>query len=343
MSVDLAHIRQVMAEADCLFNNDEVEAAIGRVAEAINRDLGETNPVVFCVMNGGLIFSGKLLPLLDFPLELSYLHATRYRNETSGGELFWKAKPEISFIDRDVLIIDDILDEGHTLSAIIDFCKHAGARAVHTAVLVDKEHERRPGPTSRPASPASTAPTATCSATAWTTRATGATPRASSRSRGSEMAGPRYLDQQLFAELASGAGNAPRGRQHHNFHRMEEPCHRMAVGLQPNTYIPPHRHLDAGKAEALIVLKGRLGLLVFAEDGELLDKRELSAAGDCPGVDLPPGVFHALVVLEPDSILFECKAGPYRPLGEGEFASWAPAEGSADAPAYRDWMRAQFA
>ncbi|MGU2595769.1 phosphoribosyltransferase family protein, partial [Pseudomonas aeruginosa] len=86
MSVDLAHIRQVMAEADCLFNNDEVEAAIGRVAEAINRDLGETNPVVFCVMNGGLIFSGKLLPLLDFPLELSYLHATRYRNETSGGE-----------------------------------------------------------------------------------------------------------------------------------------------------------------------------------------------------------------------------------------------------------------
>ncbi|KXC36764.1 cupin [Pseudomonas aeruginosa] len=157
------------------------------------------------------------------------------------------------------------------------------------------------------------------------------------------MTGPRYLDQQLFVELASGAGNAPRGRQHHNFHRMEEPCHRMAVGLQPNTYIPPHRHLDAGKAEALIVLKGRLGLLVFAEDGELLDKRELSAAGDCPGVDLPPGVFHALVVLEPDSILFECKAGPYRPLGEGEFASWAPAEGSADAPAYRDWMRAQFA
>jgi|GEM_PF-3789252 len=67
MSVDLAHIRQVRAEADCLFNNDEVEAAIGRVAEAINRDLGETNPVVFCVMNGGLIFSGKLLPLLDFP------------------------------------------------------------------------------------------------------------------------------------------------------------------------------------------------------------------------------------------------------------------------------------
>lgn len=146
MPVDLEHIRQVMAESDCLYSEAEVEAAIDAVAEKINAELAERNPVVFCVMNGGLIFSGKLVTKLNFPLELSYLHATRYRNETSGGELFWKAKPEISFIDRDVLIIDDILDEGHTLSAIIDFCKHAGARAVHTAVLVDKEHERKARP-----------------------------------------------------------------------------------------------------------------------------------------------------------------------------------------------------
>ncbi len=146
MSVDLAHIRQVMAEADCLFTEAEVEAGIDRVAQAINAELADRNPVAFCVMNGGLIFSGKLLPKLNFPLELSYLHATRYRNQTSGGELFWKAKPEVSFIDREVLIIDDILDEGHTLAAIIDFCKHAGASAVHTAVLIDKDHDRKARP-----------------------------------------------------------------------------------------------------------------------------------------------------------------------------------------------------
>jgi hypoxanthine phosphoribosyltransferase len=146
MSADLAHIRQVMAEADCLYTEAQVEAAIAQVADAINGELAERNPVVFCVMNGGLIFAGKLLPKLGFPLELSYLHATRYRNETSGGELFWKAKPEISFIDRDVLIIDDILDEGHTLAAIIDFCKHAGAAHVHTAVLIDKTHDRKARP-----------------------------------------------------------------------------------------------------------------------------------------------------------------------------------------------------
>ncbi|AIL63705.1 hypoxanthine-guanine phosphoribosyltransferase [Pseudomonas alkylphenolica] len=143
MSADLEHIRQVMREADCLYNEAEVEAAIARVGAQISEVLAESNPVVFCVMNGGLIFAGKLLTHLQFPLESSYLHATRYRNQTSGGDLFWKAKPEVSFIDRDVLIIDDILDEGHTLSAIIDFCKHAGARAVHTAVLIDKDHDRK--------------------------------------------------------------------------------------------------------------------------------------------------------------------------------------------------------
>ncbi|WP_312255336.1 hypoxanthine-guanine phosphoribosyltransferase [Stutzerimonas nitrititolerans] len=146
MSVDLAHIRQIMAEADCLHPEAEVEAAIDAVASQINAQLAERNPVVFCVMNGGLIFAGKLAPKLNFPLELSYLHATRYCNQTSGGELFWKAKPEISFIDRDVLIIDDILDEGHTLGAIIDFCRHAGAAAVHTAVLIDKDHQRKARP-----------------------------------------------------------------------------------------------------------------------------------------------------------------------------------------------------
>lgn len=146
MSTDLAHIRQVMVEADCLFSEAEVEAAIEAVAGQINAELAEANPVVFCVMNGGLIFSGKLLTKLHFPLELSYLHATRYRNQTSGGELFWKAKPEISFIDRPVLIIDDILDEGHTLSAILEFCRHAGASAVYTAVLVDKDHQRKASP-----------------------------------------------------------------------------------------------------------------------------------------------------------------------------------------------------
>ncbi|MBT8766150.1 WbuC family cupin fold metalloprotein [Metapseudomonas boanensis] len=157
------------------------------------------------------------------------------------------------------------------------------------------------------------------------------------------MAAPRYLDQGLFSELAEKAAASPRKRQHHNFHEMDEPCHRLAVGLQPGTYIPPHRHLSADKAECLLVLKGRLGLLIFDEQGAVLEQRELVAGGDCVGVDLPPGLFHALVVLEPDSLLFECKAGPYRPLGDGEQANWAPREGDPGAVDYLAWMCSLFA
>lgn len=156
------------------------------------------------------------------------------------------------------------------------------------------------------------------------------------------MAMPSFLDQTLFADLAKKAAANPRGRQHHNFHQMEEPCHRMAVGLQPSTYIPPHRHQNADKAETLVVVRGRLGLLIFDESGQVTDKRVLQAGGDCLGVDLPAGIYHGLVVLEADSVMFECKASPFRPVGEGDLAHWAPREGEAGVAEYQAWMRAQF-
>lgn len=151
-----------------------------------------------------------------------------------------------------------------------------------------------------------------------------------------------FLDRNLFAALAQQAAVSPRQRSHHNFHAMEEPCHRLAVGLQPDTYIAPHRHLTADKAETLLVLQGRIGLLLFGESGELQGTRLLEAGGECVGVDLAPGQFHALAVLAADSLLFECKAGPYRPLGEGEQAPWAPREGEAGVAEYLAWMKAQF-
>jgi cupin fold WbuC family metalloprotein len=92
----------------------------------------------------------------------------------------------------------------------------------------------------------------------------------------------------------------------------------------------------------LLVLKGKLGLLIFDESGAVLSRSVLQAGGDCVGVDLPAGVFHGLVALEADSLMFECKAGPYRPVGEGEQAHWAPREGEPGVAEYHAWMRAQF-
>lgn len=143
MSIDLDHVKQVMKEADCLYSQQQIEAAMDSMAADITQTLQDSNPIVYSVMNGGLIIAGQLLTRLDFPMEVGYLHATRYRNKLSGGELFWKARAEHSLVGRTVLIIDDILDEGHTLAAIVEYCRDAGAEQVLTCVLLDKRHERK--------------------------------------------------------------------------------------------------------------------------------------------------------------------------------------------------------
>jgi len=132
----------VMRAADCLFDQATVEAALDRMAESINRDMASRDAVVICIMNGGLVASGLLMPRLRFPLRLDYLHASRYRERTAGTELHWKVDPTQPLAGKDLLIIDDILDEGYTLEAIIRFCHEQSPASVRAAVLVQKEHDR---------------------------------------------------------------------------------------------------------------------------------------------------------------------------------------------------------
>ncbi|MCH8507031.1 MAG: hypoxanthine-guanine phosphoribosyltransferase [Ectothiorhodospiraceae bacterium] len=146
MTDTAAEMTQVFEEADCLVNEQQVFQAIDSLATRITADLQHCNPLLFCVMNGGLILTGQLLPRLRFPVQAEYLHATRYRQETTGGILEWKLQPDADMHGRTVLIVDDILDEGTTLSAIADYCKAQGADRVLTAVLVDKLHDRKARP-----------------------------------------------------------------------------------------------------------------------------------------------------------------------------------------------------
>lgn len=145
MSVTQEHIQQVYDEADCLFSAEQVTAALDDIAKRITTKHHNNNPLVLCVMNGGLIVTGELLLRLNFPLEQDYLHATRYRGETQGGELEWLAEPKHSLKDRHVLVVDDILDEGYTLAAIVKYCQQAGAHNVETVALVEKLHDRKQG------------------------------------------------------------------------------------------------------------------------------------------------------------------------------------------------------
>jgi hypoxanthine phosphoribosyltransferase len=132
----------VRRQADCLFDRSAVEAAFDRMAAGITRDMAGGDVVVVCVMNGGLVACGALLPRLPFLLRVDYMHASRYRERTAGDELHWKVEPAQSLAGKDVLVVDDILDEGYTLEAIIRFCRQQAAASVRAAVLVQKEHDR---------------------------------------------------------------------------------------------------------------------------------------------------------------------------------------------------------
>jgi len=127
-----------------LHGPDDVHRALDRLAVAIEKDLGGSVPVILCVLTGGIIPAGHLLTRLSFPLEIDYLHASRYRGNTHGSEeISWLCKSQIPLQDRTVLVIDDILDEGHTLRAIKDYCKQQAAAHTYSCVLIEKLHDRR--------------------------------------------------------------------------------------------------------------------------------------------------------------------------------------------------------
>lgn len=136
--------KQILKNAQLIYSGEQIALAIDQLAQNINNMLGnvEYPVIVLPVMNGGLILSGQLITKLNFPIEIDFCHATRYRNETSGSELNWKVKPQNSLAQRTVLIIDDIFDEGHTLKSVIEFCESEQADRVYSAVLIEKDHPR---------------------------------------------------------------------------------------------------------------------------------------------------------------------------------------------------------
>jgi hypoxanthine phosphoribosyltransferase len=134
-----------LATADLIHSREDVERALDRMAMEITGRLSGEAPIVLSVLNGALIPTGHLLTRLGFPLRQDYVHATRYRGDTVGAELEWIGQPSTALQDQSVLVVDDILDEGVTLRAIVEACRQAGAREVLSAVLVEKLHKRGVG------------------------------------------------------------------------------------------------------------------------------------------------------------------------------------------------------
>ena len=142
-NVTTAGIQQIANRADRLYSDTQVGAAIDKLAEQISAQLCNKNPIVLCVMNGGLILCGNLLTRLNFPLQMDTIQVSRYQERTTGSELQWNSYPMLELRERTVLIVDDIFDEGATMEAIVKHCKGEGAVEVYTAVLVNKVHDRK--------------------------------------------------------------------------------------------------------------------------------------------------------------------------------------------------------
>ncbi|HZP87704.1 MAG TPA: hypoxanthine-guanine phosphoribosyltransferase [Burkholderiales bacterium] len=136
---DVVRAQRVLRDAELLYDEQACADALRRLSREIEARLRETYPLVLCVMGGSVVFAGQLLPRLTFPLDFDYLHATRYDGTTRGGALCWKVLPRLSVRQRVVLVLDDILDEGHTMAAIRERLLNDGAEAVQCAVFTDKD------------------------------------------------------------------------------------------------------------------------------------------------------------------------------------------------------------
>ena len=141
--IDPQQATAILAAADIIHSANTVAAAVSRVAREITEKLRDSNPVLLCVMNGGVTFAGHLMIQMAFPLDFDYVQVTRYGQATTGAALSWRVEPAMPLRGRTVLVVDDILDEGLTLAAIHERLLQRGADACYTAVLADKMNGRK--------------------------------------------------------------------------------------------------------------------------------------------------------------------------------------------------------
>ena len=130
--------KNALTNSEIIFSEQQVQAAVTRLGKEIIGVLSESHPLVLSVMGGAVVFTGQLLPLLNFPLDFDYVHVSRYGNKQQGGELKWKVAPHENVRGRVVLVVDDILDEGETLQAVKQRVMELGATEFYSAIFADK-------------------------------------------------------------------------------------------------------------------------------------------------------------------------------------------------------------
>ena len=137
----------------------------------------------------------------------------------------------------------------------------------------------------------------------------------------------QLIDHNLFDRIIREAKSSPRKRKNHNFHALTEVYQRFLNVLTRDTYVSVHKHLSDPKPETFVILQGKIGFLIYNNDGSLREKHVLSSDGPVVGIDIQPGVWHNLLCLSDYAVCFEGKSGPYIETTDKEFHAAYPAEG----------------
>ena len=147
------------------------------------------------------------------------------------------------------------------------------------------------------------------------------------------------LTTELFEQLILQAHESPRKRSHFNLHKeLDEPVQRLCIALIKGTYVHPHHHPKSNKWELILALKGAVGLVIFNEEGVILEKNTLSQGESLIGVELGPNIWHTVFPITDNAIILEVKEGPFTPTQDSDFAPWAPVEGEEKTSQFLSWL-----
>ncbi len=150
----------------------------------------------------------------------------------------------------------------------------------------------------------------------------------------------KVIDQKALDGASKAAGTSPRKRSNWNLHeKLDDPVQRLFNAIEPGTYIRPHRHVDPATWEIFLMVRGAAVFLTFDDMGKVVERLELRTGGQAVGVEIPPRTWHSIASLEPGTVFFEVKRGPYVPPQPENIASWAPAEGDLRTAEFESWFR----
>jgi len=153
----------------------------------------------------------------------------------------------------------------------------------------------------------------------------------------------KVVSEKLLNELSEKAKNSSRKRMNHNFHDdLADPINRMLNALEPETYLQPHKHENPDKREVFVLIRGSFVVIFFDETGNPTNFVLLNREKGNYAVEIPVGAWHTVIALEAGSVFYEVKDGPYLPINDKNFASWAPKESDKGCGEYLSKLTDQF-